>query len=544
AVVMSAGEEPLFAGFAWLQPGEHLAGKLFEVIAKLVEESDNEQVARVDLTLADHEVMQLQFRSVETEYDDDYDLSDDYSDLSEEEQKTALIDAQNKWVESAVEKEVFQTVWVARLGGRLLMVHTYQSEEEATASATAERLSAILGQWLADHESGSSGFVARLSEEPGTARVMALEGLPTVELLGDAAPLVKMLKAAADSEMAEKALRIFGLENLGPFAMRSTVQGTNWPTEVSIAIPAPRVGLMQLLDQEAIELDPPQWVPASAVRYYQWSFDLGKAYEIIKEAVLREFPEQAESSFAIAETSVQNFASAPLTEVLSSLGNRHIMMSFGIENATESVDEDNETFASAMERMAFVWQLEDEELWARLMKAITPFAAMAPGSEFTEEQGYSGWRIKSEAMEGGLFHGKGYLVLGYGTGVVESVLASLNNPPTGDDALRGSKIYATASSMIDLAPGLGVEVTDGDRYVSMTFGWMDSQFRQLETVMDQLSDGGDENGEDDQQLFLSLARAILPNRDEIEGMIGVITSRWEINDDGVFGSSWQEMPAP
>jgi hypothetical protein len=31
--------------------------------------------------------------------------------------------------------------------------------------------------------------------------------------------------------------------------------------------------------------------------------------------------------------------------------------------------------------------------------------------------------------------------LGFGSGVIESILSSLNNPPTGTDALRGSKIF-------------------------------------------------------------------------------------------------------
>ncbi len=44
--------------------------------------------------------------------------------------------------------------------------------------------------------------------------------------------------------------------------------------------------------------------------------------------------------------------------------------------------------------------------------------------------------------------------------------------------------------------------------------------------------------------MLSLARAVMPSQDEIEGMMGVIVSRWEVNEHGMFGNSVQEMPAP
>ena len=94
--------------------------------------------------------------------------------------------------------------------------------------------------------------------------------------------------------------------------------------------------------------------------------------------------------------------------------------------------------------------------------------------------------------------------------------------------------------MIDLQPGMGVEVTDGDRYVSMLLDWMIDQLQQLESTMERF-DADDQN---DEQLFFALARAVLPNREEITGMMGVIAGRWEVNDDGFFAASVQEMPVP
>ncbi len=542
AVMQSEGEEVNgFTFLAWLEPGEELANKIFEVIAKVIDEQDDEQpVTRVDLTIADQPVMQLQFPSISVEYDDEYELGDNYEDLSEDEQEEVLEKAQEIWRNSGVETVKYRTMLIGVLGDRLLIAHRYRAQEEEVALKSAEQLSEILGQWIQTHTTGSEGFATRLTDEPGAARVMALEGLPVLELLGDVAPLVKLLRFSLPSEeKAERGIRFFGLDGLGPFALRSTVEGTEWRTQMSLAMPAPRQGLMQLFDQEPLAADPPQWVPASTVRYHQMSFDLGKAYEIIKEAALREFPDQASGSFAMVEMQVQNFAQASLSEVLSSLGNRHIFMSFGFETDAVEAAHDGDD-ATASERMAMVWQLEDEELWARLLKAITPFAGMAPGTEFTEEQGFSGWRMKNGKLEGGLFLGKGYLVLGLGSGIMESVLSSLNNPPSGADALRGSAVFAKANAMIDLEPALAVEITDGNRYLKMTIDALDKPLKQIALLLEQINSEDDDA--ENQSRLLPMLREIIPSQDEIEGMMGVIVSRWEVNEDGVFGSSTQEMP--
>ena len=544
AVMQEEGEEVARMTFlGWLEPGEELANKLYEVVAKVIDEQDDEQpVIRVDLTIADIPVMQLQFPSTSTDYDDEYKLEDDYSELSDEEQEEALEKAKEIWRNSGVESIKYQTLLIGVLGDRLLIAHRYKPQKEEAAAESAEQLAAVLGQWIKAHATGSEGFSTRLTDESGAARVMGMDGLPVFELLGDVVPLVKILRASAPTEeKAEQAVRILGLDGLGPFAMRSTIEGAEWYTQMSLAMPSPRQGLMQLFDQEALPADPPQWVPASAVRYYQWSFDLGKAYEVIKETALREFPDKATQGFAMAEMQVQNFAQASLQEVLSSLGNRHIVMSFGMDSdeTSEDGDDDDKELKSASERVAIVWQLEDEELWGRLLKAITPFAGMVTGTKFVEEQGFSGWRMKKETTEGGLFLGKGYLVLAFGNGVMESVLSTLNNPPTGNDALRGSEVFAKANAMIDLKPSQALQVTDGDRYMKMLVRAMNKQLKQADNLAELLDNDDRRSG---LKTMLSLGHAVLPSEEEINGMLGVIVSRWEVNDEGVFGSTVQEMP--
>jgi len=545
AVLMCGEEEqePVFAGLGWLEPGEDLATRVVEAVAKGIEEQDDAEhpITRVDLKLADYPVMQLRVPSIGVEYDEDFQLGDDYSDLSEQEQEAAWEEAHEAWQESAVESITYRTVLVSRLGGRLLFAHSYQGhDQEAAAAVAADELSAVFGQLLVAHAGGTGGFVTRVGDDPGVARVLALDGLAVLEVLGDVKPLVGVLRATAPSSVkAEQVVRIMGLDDLGPFAVRSALDGSQWHTRIAVAAPAPRQGLLGLLDQEALAMDPPSWVPASTVRYQQWSFDLGKAYAIIKEEVMREFPGQAAAAFAMAEAQVQEFAQASLPEVLSSLGNRHIGLSFGIDPADPGEGDQLGT-----ERTAIVWRVSDEQVWSQLMKAVAPFVASAEGFEFAEEQGFSGWRLKQAAHEGGLFLGKGYLVLAYGSGVLETMLSSLNNPPTGPDALRGTKIYAEAGSMLDLQPGLGVEITDGNRYAAMLHRWLGRLLRQREKMLESHGDIQRAGGGDNGQLGIALAQAIMPSKQEIEGMMGVIVGRWEVNEDGVFGSTAQEMPAP
>ena len=550
AMVITADEndKPMFAGLGWLEPGEDLAGKVYAVIAKLIDEQDEEQpITRVDLDLADQQVMQLRLPEITTIYTQELDYGDNYSELSADEQREAWKKAYQEWQDSAEEVVVYRTVLVGTLGNRVLVAHTYEAQQEAEASASAEQLSGIFSRWLTAHAADSGSFVNRLADHPSVAPAMSLEGMPVFEILGDVEPLIQQLRDSADgAELAEKMIRMMGLEGLGPFVARMTVEGSRWQTNMALAVPTPRQGLMQLLDQEPLAIDPPQWVPANVVSYSQLSFDLGQAYELIKEVAVREFPDQAPAGFAMAEAQAKNFAQASLSEVLSSLGNRHTYLSFGFDadsNALESED--------VNERVALVWQVEDEELWSRLLKSIGPMAVMLPGAEASEEQGFSGWRVKSGEQEGGLFLGKGYLVFGYGAGIVETVLSSINNPPSGSNALRGSELFAEAGAMMDLQPSWAVEITDGNRYMTtimatlrkhLTNSTVRGNLESIRQDIEDYEDGEDGDFDSDADPMQAIIRAILPTQQEIEGMLGIIINRWEINDDGIFVDSVQEMP--
>ncbi|MEM8944000.1 MAG: hypothetical protein AAGD11_02370 [Planctomycetota bacterium] len=538
-LAQNSEEQTVVLGLGWLQPGDELAAKFLDILARAVDEQDADlPVTRVDLEIADQSVMQLQLPSVETEYTEEFILPDHYDDLSEDDQSDAYNRAEEQFVASAVETTKYRVVLVCHVGDRLLVAHTFEAGAEEERDAAEQQVSDLMATVLAAHQAGGSdSFAPRLMDVPGIARTMTANGVPTFELLGDLRPIVAAARRAMDGDEAERWFRLFGLDGLGPFALRQTADGPKWLTQFSLSLPAPRSGLMKLLDQEMLAIDPPQWVPASVVRYFQMSFDLEAAYETIKDELTREFADETEAGFAMAETQAQNFTQTTLPELLGSLGNRHTIMSFGGDSG--STDSEDSEPAEILERMAFVWQVSDEEVWSRLMKVIAPFTSMAPGAEAAEEQGFSGYRMKSGANEGGLMLGKGYLVLGVGNGVVESVLSALNNPPSGSNALRGSDLFDRAAELSDLKPAMIAELTDNDRYMQMVMGKFNDQIGQVESMMEAMSDEDDDNG----MFFFDLMRAIVPQADELSGLMGVSAASVEVNDDGVFSQALQELPA-
>jgi hypothetical protein len=292
---------------------------------------------------------------------------------------------------------------------------------------------------------------------------------------------------------------------------------------------------MKWFDQTPLDSEPPAWVPANAITYSQFSFDLGKAYAILKEEIMREFPEQSGQYFGMAEMQVVGFAQANLQEVLSSLGSRHIMLIF-----ESPLDIAPDTDSLSPESTAVVWQVTDEQLWTRLMQALAPMIGSMPGSEFTDEQGYSGFRFKSDPIEGGLFLGNGNLVLAYGPQVLETTLSALNNPPAGMGAFRGGEVYRQATALLEPAPSCGYKVVDGNRYGAILRTWMLELLKQR----DEMGDDEEANDSSSENAWVQLARELTPTDEEMKNMLGVIVSRWEVNDHGLFGASVQETPAP
>ena len=531
------GDQPRPSSLAWIGPGEELTGRAFEILSKVIasQEDAAHPIRRLDLEIADRPVMQLQIPSEGVKYDKEFDMGD-MEGLSKEERREAWKEAYDEVQESRVEIVKYRTLLVCPLGGRILLAFGSRAVLEEDLDEQSDMVGSLLGKWLAAHESGDGGFVSRLEEEAIVNRTMALEGVSGLELLVDFQALVQLANTLTESQPGagdawNKAAQLLGLEGVGSGAMKLALDGTQLRSALSISIPSPRTGLMVMLDQEPIPAEPPAWVPASAVRYAHLSFDLGKFFGTLKEELTKAFPDRADQWFQMADMQVNSFAKTGLEELLDSIDSRHSLVSFGIDKDA-FVSEDGKPD----EKRALVWSIEEETLWSRLLDAMKPFATMA-NAEASEQQGYRGFRIKNERIEGGLMLGKGYLVLGIGAEVLETTIASLNNPPSSDDSFRASEIYERASNLLDLQPCMGLEVTNGSRYMSDLWRVMEYQFKEVE---EEYADYEDE----DEQEIAELLWKLIPNADEVEEIFGVIVTSFEVNEDGLYLGSVTELPAP
>ena len=522
----------------WIEPGVELAARAYKILGRIIEEHEDDEhpMSRVDMELAGRAVMQVTIPKVSMERTEELDLPDDYDELPADEQSAVWDKAYQAWQDSAVERVRYETVLVGTIGGRVLVAGSFRHSTEADAHPDAERMTGALARLLAEHERGEGGFVAKYADDAGVARLMSVGGLTVFELLGDAAALMR-LAPDVENTWGEKTIRMFGLRSLGPFAIRSTLDGNRWQNQMSLAVSRPLEGLMQWLDQPLIEPEPPGWVPAAAITYTQYSFDLGKAYAILAEQIRREYPELAERWLAMAEVQVTGVAQVGLEELLSSLGSRHTAANFESE-IDLSVDLTNQQ----PESTAVVWQVTDEQIWTRVMQTMAPMVGSMDGAEFTDEQGYTGYRFKNEPIEGGLFLGNGNLVLAYGSQVLETTLSSLNNPPEGSDAFRGGAVYQRATELIEPTPSMGYSVVDGNRYATILRNWFLALIEQYESALDLQEDDAEAAGMEN--AWLDLARALIPSEKEVQNLLGVSAGRFEVNDHGIFGVSVQDLPPP
>ena len=253
-------------------------------------------------------------------------------------------------------------------------------------------------------------------------------------------------------------------------------------------------------------------------------------------------PDETSIGFATAETQVRNFAQAELVDLLSSLGNRHTYVTYGMESHTLTRETDGETMDTQTEQAAVVWQVSDVEPWSRLLKIAVPF--LGSSVEAVEEQGYSGIRFKMQSIEGGLMLGNGSMVVALGRGVVESTLSALNNPPTGGDTFGDGDVFARAGELVDLQPAIFVGITDNERYLPMTLKQLEDQISQFERLTQARSRARFDDEAEGSMFGFELIRAIMPTVEEGAGLFGVNVTRVEINDNGIFGESVQDTPVP
>jgi hypothetical protein len=319
--------------------------------------------------------------------------------------------------------------------------------------------------------------------------------------------------------------------------------------------PEPRQGLLALLDQPTFQPEPPAWVPANVQSFDQLSFDLGKAYKLLREVLVSEGGDQVQSAINQVEQQVSAFLQTDVPSILSSVGTNHYFVSFpqSATDAKAALEDDEE---AATSKMGIVWQLKDEALWKRLMQLAAGFAALSEGMvEAAEEQGYIGLRINVEdTFSGGLFVGHGHMVLGIGEDVLEPLLSAVRNPPEGAASLRGGDLPRKAAGLLPPEGCIYYQVADFNSYVKslrdsigtvIEYSISAAGSSALGTPLGgaAASDDDDDDKEVEVQLMKKL-QALLPTEQELEGATGVSVSQLVPGQHGVTLRSVIEMPAP
>lgn len=525
---------PRFLGLTWVEPGEDMARRVIDAITKGIEEQNEEEesVIREDFELAGQSVMHLKMPVVEyDEVDFDFEWPDNFDEMTDEQRQEMMEEWQRRGEESVVETVNYINLLIARRDSRLLILNTFDPVEDEQSAVEVEHITGVFSRFIAAHEANAEdgGFVQAISSAPGVDEALPQQGLPLVELFADVSGLI----ALADMDPgAQQIIDAIGLASMNVIALRTNLDEAIAELGLFVSAPAPRSGILQLLDQPELQPIPPAWVPADVVSYSHLSYDLGKAYAIVKDLILKAVGDEAAMGFQMMEGTVWAQTQTELGSLLSSLGHQHMLLSY--ESTMPAFQgQPGVDVKIPSQRLALVWQLKDEAVWTRVFAAINQFAETgAAPFEATEEQGFSGWRIPQSPIDVGLFLGKGFLVFAMGGGVTETTLSAISHPPEGQDALRGSDVQTEAADLLELQPGLAYQITDGNRHMQSTVQLM------------KMIDGMSMDMPEEQVIMFDMFRALLPDEEEMDGVLGVSAGYTVVNDHGLVSKAKANLPAP
>jgi len=534
---------PVLTMLAWANPGEALGKRLMSAARKASAEmtEQNPHVRRYDIEVAGREVMHLSEPSMASEQGKD-----------------------NGETESFVAD---RTNWMlTRLGGRLIVAATLpQSESTVKAMSPSERedidwraltgmeqATGVLARFIQAHEGSDGAFLKQMRATPGLTRALP-SGSPVWEGYFNLPALTRVGKAYAqragmeDAAETLRAFRQLGLSDLGPIALRTSLEETTLRTGLFVSSQTPRKGVLKLLDQPSEPPQVPDWVTSQVLGYTHFSADLRAIYNQVKQLVIDQVGQSADQMYSQIERSVRAQTQTPLTEILSSLGSKHAIVTFetrmvDVEQIdTEAMDPDNpprsradmpkKTVKMPQNRMAWVWALDDPPVWKTLFDVAGRFAPQVPFLKKASEQGFNGWRVENEQMPMGLFRGKGYLTLTLGGDVNSRVLAMLRTPPEGQQALKNTRRVARARDLMPPRPGMLYAVQDYGR-----------QLKNVRRVVTRSLQMGLASGDAQAQRVQRWVKELVPSADQFEEVVGVSAAQAYTTDNGLIGESIVDLP--
>ena len=531
---------PLQVMLIWLEPGDAAAGRMFAAVKQMLEERADEGDSapkRVDLEMAGHEVVWMQERVM------GLDLGEVVIEAEDDEEVNGQVEAIQERIEKA---QLVQTglshSFVTRIGGRLLVGQTIppsgvvaeggavDGNRDWDAESGVEEVKGIFQRFLAAHTAGGGAPVAEVFAMPGVREALP-EGLAAIDLMVDPRVFVTAFGGTGEeAEAGRRRLADVGLDAIGPVVWRQSLDGGRYHNGMFVSMPAPRRGLMRILDQDCDPSEAPSFVTSEATDLTQFSLDLGKAYQTVREVMVAAGGEEAGNMFMAAEMQAQGWLGLELPKVLSALGSRHWMIAYPSKiadavaagraagNAGQQLN--------AANRGAIVWQVADEAPFLKIVQQLAPMS----GSELKEEQGFRGIRIPNGPA---VFVGMNHLVVGIGDESLEKTIAGIRNPPAGESSLREGDLMRRASALLPLDPVRMFSVGDATKT-----GGMLGNLRDIAVNMEP-----DDVPEEYRELFAGLKEA-LPTAADMEGMFGASAATMRMTDAGLAIRSVWEMPPP
>jgi hypothetical protein len=537
-----AGDLPaLGMVLAWSEPGAEVAGRMLAAFKQQLEENaageeGDATPRRVDLELAGREVISavIPVMTVDLGEIDVADLTDEGDD---EEAAARQLERLEQQIKAAKRVQTGQThAFVTVIGDRLLYGTTLPLRAGQEPPADLARVSGgeeaqqMFGSFLAAHEQPDEPALARVLREPALAGA-ALPGLPLVEVL----VVPRAFAAAQSDDEAAARLAQVGVDDVGGIVWRQAFADGRWRSTIAVTLPAPRHGILGLLDQRCDACDVPSFVTREVMDFTQLSVDLGAAFRTIRDVLGADASaEQLTNMLNVADVQATTWLGADVATVLSGLGSRHWIVSYPPRIAAAVAEAragraDGDASPLGMptaDSVAMVWEVADEAPINKLLGRLAPLA----GGEIKEEQGFRGLRLPGDA---GAFVGRGHLVLAIGPGTLDKVLTAIRNPPAGDVSWRESDSLRRARALLDLPPARMFAVGDA----TQTGG-------ALGTLRDYVAALEPGDVEKASRELLAAGQKLLPTAAEMEGMFGVGASVLRMTDDGLVLESAWEMPAP
>jgi hypothetical protein len=539
-VPRDAGRPPLQVMLVWLEPGDDAAGRMFAAVKQMLEERAGEGESapkRVDLEMAGHEVVWMQERvmgldvgGIAGDAEDDKEVGEQVAELQERIAKAAR-------VQVGVSHS-----FVTRIGGRLLIGQTIPTSpvlavraagdgpRDWEAESGVEEAKGIFQRFLAAHAAAAAAPLAEVFAMPGVREALP-EGLAAIDIMID--PRVFMTAFGgngAEAEEGRRRLASVGLDAIGPVVWRQSLDGGRYHNGMFVSMPAPRRGLMRILDQDCDPSEPPSFVTSEATDLTQFSIDLGKAYQTVREVMVAAGGEEAGNMFTVAEMQAQGWLGLELPKVLSALGSRHWLIAYPSKIAAAVAAGRAAGNAgqqlNAANRGAIVWQVADEAPFLKILQQLAPMA----GGTLAEEQGFRGIRVPNGPA---VFLGMNHLVVGIGEESLEKTIAGIRNPPAGEASLRESDLMRRAATLLPLDPVRMFSVGDATKT-----GGMLGNFREIAAAMEP-----DDVPEEYRELFAGL-KGLMPTAADMEGMFGASAATMRMTDAGIALRSVWEMPPP